>query len=227
VRFTGPAVRQLQASFAIDWGEATGALLTGDDFFPPPAYGGAPETGVVAGLLSSSATIGSTTAMRFFALAFAAARRTLDVAAGYFVPTDPMVRMLVGAARRGVEVRILTANHRSDVPPAWLAGRARYEELLAGGVRIWEYQPAMMHAKTLVADGHLAAVGAINLDNRSTALMDETSLLSLDAGVAAAVEAVFADSLSRAEEIRLETFSRRPVWERAAEAGIGLFSRLL
>jgi cardiolipin synthase A/B len=225
VRFTGPAVGQLQASFAIAWAEATGTLLADELLVSArPETAGPP---VLAGLLHTKPSIGSTAAMRFLALSLGAARERLWITNAYFAPTDPMVRLLVGAARRGVDVRILTANRRSDVMLAWLAGRARYEELCEAGVRIWEYEPAMMHAKTFVVDGRWSTVGALNMDNRSTALLDETTLAVLDREVGARLESIFREDLRFAREIELEQFRCRPVWERAAEGGANMMSRLL
>ena len=85
-----------------------------------------------------------------------------------------------GAARRGVDVRVLTANEHSDVKVMYYAARARYEELLDAGVRVYEYQPATMRAKTLVTDGIWCSVGSMSFDNRALALNDETTLVVHD-----------------------------------------------
>src|SRR5215207_883923 len=113
VRFEGPSVAQLQAAFASGWAEATGELITGDVFFPPQSFA---EVGTVAaGVLHSVPTIGSTAAERFLALSISAARRTLYISNSYFVPDDDFREMLVNAAKRGVDVRVLTAGDKSDV----------------------------------------------------------------------------------------------------------------
>lgn len=225
VRFTGPAVMQLQGTFASAWTEATGILLTGDLFFPPAAWA---STGTrVAGLLHSDAGIGSTSAARFLALSIAGARRTLYISNSYFIPDDDFVDLLRRADRRGVDVRILTAGPKTDVPLTRWAGRARYAELLEAGVRIWEYQPAMMHAKTLVADGLWSTVGGMNFDNRSLALNDESNLLVLDAEFGAELQRVFVADLRHAREIRLDRFRERPWTDRVREWGASLLSRLL
>src|SRR3712207_4246366 len=151
VRFEGPAVAQLQAAFAAAWAEARGELLTGDVFFPRETFR-SPAGGTRAGLLFTAPTSGSTPAERFLALSIAGARRTLYIANSYFVPDDDFRRLLIDAARRGVDVRVLTAGEKTDVKTTWYAGRARYEELLRAGVRIYEYAPTMMHAKSMVVD---------------------------------------------------------------------------
>jgi cardiolipin synthase len=225
VRFEGPAVAQLQAAFAAGWAEATGELLTGDLLFPTEPLVMADSA--IAALLYTTPAIGSTEAERFMALSIAGARLRLYITNSYFVPDDDFRRLLVFAARRGADVRVLTAGDSTDVKTTLYAGRARYEELLHGGVRIYEYQPTMMHAKTLVADGIWSAVGSLNFDNRSFALNNETDLLVLDARFGAAMEANFLDDLRYAKEIRLDAFRRRGWVERLLESGATLFSRLL
>ena len=234
-RFTGPAVMELQAAFAAAWVEATGELLVGDAFFPrdafhlrsPAADSASTARGIVAGLLFTSPTTGSTPAERFLALSIAGARRTLYVANSYFVPDDDFRRGLILAARRGVDVRILTVSDETDVRTTWFAGRARYESLLRGGVRIYEYQPTMMHAKTLVADGIWTSIGSMNFDNRSLAFNNESNLVAWDAGFGAVMTATFLDDLRHSREIQLAQFQRRPITERLIELSASILSRLL
>ena len=225
VRFTGPAVRQLQSAFSIGWAEATGTLLVGPRYYPPGdsvAAGGS-----LAGLLYAVPTQGSTQAERFLLLSILGARRTLYVTNSYFVPDDDQRRLLAAAARRGVDVRILTAGRHTDIPLARLAGRAHYASLLRSGVRIYEYQPSMVHAKTLVADGHWATVGTMNFDNRSAALNEESNLLMLDRALGARLDTIFLRDLRHARELRLEEFARRPWHEKVKERAATLLSRVL
>lgn len=224
VRFTGPAVAQLAGSFAASWAEATGVLLVADPASVTPAE----HSGVaLAGLVYTSPTTGSTPAERLLAISFAAARQRLYIANAYFVPDDDFRQMLIDAAARGVDVRVLLPSKDTDVPIVRLAARARYEELLAGGVRIWEYQPTMMHAKTLVADGLWSLVGTMNIDNRSLALNDEVTLAVLDAALGAEMESAFLTDLEFSREIRIAEFGRRGWWERTKERGATLLSRWL
>ena len=135
--------------------------------------------------------------------------------------------MIAAAARRGVDTRILTVSSETDVKSTWYAGRARYEELLSAGVRIYEYKPVMMHAKTLTVDGQWAAVGSMNADNRSLSLNEETVLMMLDAGAARTLEQQFIDDLEFASEIRLDEFSRRGAIDRFKESACYAFWRVL
>jgi cardiolipin synthase A/B len=225
VRFQGPAVMELQAAFAAAWAEATGELLTGSLFFPNSGF--QPVGPTHAGLLYTAPTTGSTPAERFLALTLSAARKRLYVTNSYFVPDDDFRRLLERAARRGVDVRVLTTSANTDVKTTWYAGRYHYEELLGRGVRIFEYQPTMLHSKTIVVDGLWGSIGSMNFDNRSLAFNDESNLVVLDSAVGAQMDSVFFDDLRYAKEIKLDEFRRRSVWSKMLEAGATLLSRLL
>ena len=225
VRFEGPAVMQLQAAFAAAWAEATGELLTGQLFFPNSGF--QPIGPTHAGLLFTSPTTGSTPAERFLALSISGARKTLYIANSYFVPDDDLRRMLVRAVKRGVDVRVLTVSKKTDVKTTWYAGRYRYEELLRAGVKLYEYQPTMLHSKTLVVDGMWSSVGSMNFDNRSMAFNNESNLVVLDTAFGARMDATFLDDLKFSMPITLEAFQRRSVWAKMLEAGASLLSRLL
>lgn len=225
VRFEGPAVMQLQAAFATAWAEATGELIAGSKFFP--ADGFVARGSVHAGLLHAQPTTGSTPAERFIALTIAGSRKTLYITNSYFVPDDDLRRLLKAAARRGVDVRILTANEKTDIKTTWYAGRYRYEELLSAGVRVYEYQPTMMHSKTIIADGVWGTIGSMNFDNRSMAFNNESNLVFLDATLGQEMDATFMADLAHAKEISLVEFRRRGRWERLLEGGAALLSRVL
>ena len=224
-RFEGPTVMQLQAAFMSAWAETTGELLTGDMFFPRAAFDSIGPA--IAGLLYSTPSLGSTDAERFLALSIASARKSLYITNSYFVPDDDFRRMLTDAAKRGVDVRVLTAGDMTDVKTTTWAARARYEELLKGGVRIYEYKPAMVHAKTFVIDGVWSSIGTLNFDNRSLALNNESNLVMLDTTLGNAMTAMYLSDLEHSVEIKLETFQRRPFTQRVLEFGANLFSRLL
>jgi cardiolipin synthase len=226
VRFTGPAVKQLQATFATGWAEATGELLTGNKLFPAKRND-ADGPSMRATLLHTAPTIGSTAAERLLALSITAARQTLYITNSYFVPDEDFVRLLGEAAGRGVDVRVLTPGKLNDVKSTWYAGRAQYEKLLGAGVRIFWYQPAMIHAKAFVVDGCWASIGTMNFDNRSLAFNDESNLLVLDDGFGASVKEMFLDDLTRSKEVLLEEFRRRPQKERFLEWSASRLTRVL
>ena len=222
VRFEGPAVRQLQAAFAAAWVEATGVLFTGRATLAPQ------EQGVTsAGLLYTAPTLGSTAAERFFALSISGARKRLYITNAYFAPDVNFVELLAATARRGVDVRILTAGARTDVNLVRLAGRASYDALLRAGVRIYEWQPTTLHAKTFVIDGEWLTIGSMNFDNRSMALNDEATLMVSDRTLGHQMEELFLEDLRYAQEITGEAFRRRSWFARVAESAANFFTRLL
>jgi cardiolipin synthase len=224
VRFTGPAVSDLQAALLAAWAEATGTLHAGPEFFPDCIVDSA---GAQAGLLYSPPGIGTTPAERMLALSVTGAERTLFIANAYFVPTPLMLSILENAERRSVDVRLLLPGPRTDVPSTRWAGRGYYGELLEAGVRIFEYERTMMHAKTLVADGAWAVVGSMNLDNRSTRLNDETALLVYDRAVATELDSLFLRDLGHSVEITLPAYQARPLWQRVLERAMRLAAPLL
>ena len=225
VRFTGPAVAQHQAIFVRGWAEAANDLLTGSTLFPLEHI--AQPGGVLAASVHCAPTVGSTASERLVALSITGAERSLYIANAYFLPDDDFRRLLIEAVARGVDVRILSTGPHTDTRWTRRASHARYEELLEGGVRIFEYQPSMMHAKAIVVDGVWSVVGTMNFDNRSFALNDESVVIAHDRRVAAELERLFLDDLRHAREVTLDVWRRRPLHHRMLERGATLASRLL
>ena len=222
VRFEGPAVRQLQAAFAAAWVEATGVMFTGRATLAPQENGA-----TAAGLLYTTPTLGSTTAERFLALSIAGARKTLYITNPYFAPDRNFIDLLIEAAGRGVDVRILTAGARTDVAIVRSAGRFWYDALLRAGVRVYEWRPSTLHAKTLVADGEWSAIGSMNFDNRSMVLNDESTLMVLDGALGEEMNRIFMEDLQHADAISLATFRQRSFVQRVMERGANLIMRVL
>jgi cardiolipin synthase len=222
IRFEGPAASQLLAAFAAAWAEATGELFSGRIAVTYE------EDGVeAAGLLATAPTLGSTAAERFLALSIAGAQEKLYITNAYFAPDRSFVALLVAAADRGVDVRVLVGGPRTDVRVARRAAHSRYDRLLVAGARVFEYQPSTLHAKTFVVDGYWTAVGTMNFDNRSLALNDECTLMVLDKEFGSQMEKMFLADLARSEEISLEVFRKRPQIARIAEWGANLITSLL
>ena len=207
VRFTVRRSSQLQATFAEGWVEATGRSADREKYFPQePAKEEPAET---AGLLDAQPTIGSTPAERFLALSIAGARHTLYITNSYFVPNHDFKQLLIEASKRGVDVRVLTVGPETDVKITRYAGRKQYDDLLEGGVRIFEFAPTMMHAKTLVADGVWCSIGTMNFDNRSMVFNNESNLNVLDPTTGASLDSVFLNDLRYSKEIKRAEFEKR------------------
>ena len=213
VRVEGPAVADLQGAFQENWSEATGETLAGDAFFPSPSAAGDARAAVVA----SSARYSTADVERMYAVALAAAGRTIDVANSYFLPDADTIHLLVAAAARGVRVRVLVPGKVNDVPATKTAGRSDFGRLLSGGVGIWEYEGTMFHPKLMVVDGRFSTIGTANFDVRSFRLNEEINLASDDPRLAAALEASYARDLGRARPYTLSAWRSRPLTQRIAE----------
>jgi cardiolipin synthase len=225
VRVTGPAVLGLQGAFAENWLEATGNVLVGPGYLPElqPVR----DDGALMQVVRSSAGVGDTNVEALYFLAIASAQRSLELTAAYFVPRPAFIEALCDAAERGVAVRILVPGSHIDKGFVRTAGRATYEELISCGVRIWEYCPTMLHAKTLVVDGAWSSVGSVNFDNRSFQLHDEVTLCVQSRSFAELLTDQFARDLEVSEEIEEERWKERGVLKKAGEHALRLARREL
>ena len=220
VRVTGAMARSVQTAFAELWAGSHGEILVGPAVYPPLPDDG---SGVKHVGLSSSPTDDQHPLRLFFALSFLAARHKLYIASSYFVP-DKFTRSFVAdQARAGVDVRVLVPGGNTDAGPIRQASHSYYEELLLAGVRIYEYQPTMMHAKYVVVDGRWSVVGSANMDIRSKELNSENVLGILDPGLARDLEASFMKDIAQAEEFHLETWRKRGPWAHVKERAAALF----
>jgi cardiolipin synthase len=146
------------------------------------------------------------------------ARRRLWISNSYFIPDPRLRKAVVDRARQGVDVRILVPGNHTDAIPVQLAGRSYYEELLEAGVRVYEFQPSMMHAKTLVADDAWSIIGSANMDERSMELNEENVVGIADEGLARSIAEGLEADFARSREVSLEEWRRRPPWQRGLEA---------
>jgi len=212
VEVEGPAVRQLQGAFVESWRETTGNVLGGEIYFPALAPAGGSDAQVV----KSSPMSGSFDAYLFYLMSIEAAKKSIYITNPYFLPGDRLTEALIAAASRGVRVVLLTPGV-IDWQVVYRASRSGFGPLLLGGIKIYEYQPALMHAKTMVIDGMLATVGSTNLDNRSFALNEEIDLVVRDAGVARQLETSFAEDLKHSTEVTYEAWQSRSLSEKILE----------
>jgi cardiolipin synthase A/B len=214
IRFTGPVVRQNQHLFAIDWmtesGEDIGHLLT-----EPLA---APEPGFAAQVIASGPTAYPAAAPEMFASLMFNARRELIVTTPYYVPVDSLQAALRAAANRGVDTTIIFPARNDDFAVK-AASQSYYEDLLRAGVKIFEYHPGLLHAKTVTVDGEITLIGSANMDRRSFDLNYENNILLCDAAMTAAVRdrqmSYLADSRPVTQETVLNWSWRTRLWNNA------------
>jgi len=209
VRLDGPLAKQAAALFEAFWcGDRRWTPVVGED---------------TPGVLLPSNTRRCRTALRcLYDQAFGDAQRQAFITTPYFVPDRKLQDRLVATAGRGVDVRLLVP-HKSDVPVAQWAGRAAYQKLLRGGVRIFEYLPRVLHAKTIVTDGAWAVVGTANFDYRSLFLNYELTLVSRDTALCARLQRQFMADLDESREVRLGRASAP--WPERLANGIGWLAR--
>lgn len=212
VRLEGPIVAKLQGAFQQHWVRATGETISGASEFPP-----LPPTGKLRMQLVASHSFSVSPISLVQAVAFASAEKTIFITNAYCAPSHNQVELLTAAAARGVDVRILLPGHHNDQPMTKSAGRGAYGELLKGGVKIFEYEPTMIHTKSIVVDGLFSVFGSSNFDSRSAQINEELDITIYDEGFGAEMEAVFQKDLQRSKPYRLEDFEKRSAWERFSE----------
>ena len=222
-RVEGPAVESMQQVFLEDWHYAASEVVDGKAYFPPvPELPGSALVQVV-----SSGPDADFKAVRetYFA-AITKAKDKLWIASPYFVPDAGIRDALALAARSGVDVRLLGL-FRPDKWLPFLAARFYWTDMLAAGVKVYQYTPGMMHSKYMLVDGEWASVGSANLDNRSLFLNYELNCLLYDPAAVAELEAEFQKDLDASVRLDKDVFSTRPWAGRMAENAARLFSPVL
>jgi cardiolipin synthase len=213
LRIEGPAIAALQGVFAENWLECSGEILSGEQNFPL-TQGDAGDTRMM--VVKSSPADRVTTARMLFHTFIACARTRLYACTPYFVPDRTMLQALEDAADRGVDVRLLTPGKHADQEVLHINSRRWFGELLKAGVRIFEYEPAMIHQKLLLVDDAWAVMGTTNLDNRSFELNDEINVAIANGDVVRQLERVFACDVDQSRELTYEEWANRPMIEKAA-----------
>jgi cardiolipin synthase len=230
VMLAGPVVAQLQEVFADDWYFATGENLAAREFFAPTqeraelpkAIWSEAACAIVAG---GPDTRFSPTHDSLF-IAVTRARRRILITTPYLIPGPAMLAALRAAAFRGVDVQLLVPR-MSDVPFTYLAGRSYYPDLLAGGVRIFEYLGGALHSKLWLFDDDLSVVGSANLDTRSFRMNFEISCWILARSVTERLVARFAEERSASEEVTVQSVENAGRVQQLKVAIVNLLGPLL
>ncbi len=212
-KIEGPVVAQMQAAFNDNWIKTTGEVLNGVGYFPQIA----PVGEMDAHMFVASPSGGSESMHLMYLMAIAAAERSIDLQAAYFVPDELIIKALITARQRGVRVRVTVPGKHIDSETVRLASKAHWGELLLAGVEIYEYQPTMMHNKLLIVDGIMSSVGSTNFDVRSFRLNDEASLNVYDAAFAAQMTEVFEADLKPTIKYTHAMWKQRPLKEKMIE----------
>jgi cardiolipin synthase len=227
VRIEGPAVAAFQRLFFESWEKGFEPIPPSPAYWPELARRGdmlvravthqgndVHET-VVEGITKPKKTSRHAIYASYLA-AITRARKRIWVTQAYFIPNEEFLDALTGAARRGVDVRLLVPS-TSDIALMVHASRFHYAPLLEAGAHIYEYAGPMLHAKTAVVDGAWATVGSSNLDFRSFIHNDEANAIVMGASFAIEMERMFLDDLGDAREITRADWEQRPWRERARQ----------
>ena len=213
-RLEGPAVDGLRSAFLDNWVETDPVLFdeTIDRFPEQPK----PGESIVQCVRGASETGWSDISTLFNTL-LQLAKERVRLTTAYFVPDSDLMDRLCAAAHRGVRVEILLPGPFIDKRFVQLSGEADYEALLSAGVKIWHYQPTMLHAKVMTVDGLVANVGSANLNNRSMALDEEINVVVIDPAVVQTLDEHFEEDRSRSIAIEPGRWEHRSIAQRVAE----------
>ena len=223
-RIEGPAVAALQSTFAENWLESCDEILVGTDYFPQPeSTGGSAKALVVS---STPSVGGSTRARVLFQLLIAAAQKRICITTPYFLPDISLRKALARAASEGgVDVRLVVPGKKSDHFQTRHSSHRFFGQLLKAGAQVFEYQPAMIHAKVLIVDGQWSVVGSTNFDSRSFRINDEVNVAVFDSSVAARLEQDFARDVANSKAISYEQWRQRSLLQRLDETMAMVFER--
>ena len=214
VQIEGPAVSEFRKLFLDTWRRQKGpAPPDADDV---PVHNERPDRNDLVRIVGSTPGDGNQLTYLMYLAAFVYARNAIHLTSAYFVPDRQTIEALTGAARRGVDVKIILPG-ATDIPITRHAGRYHYTRLLEAGVKLYEHQSAVLHAKTAVIDGVWSTVGSTNMDTWSFVRNDEVNTVILSREFAKQMEDMFAQDLSDSREIRLEEWDTRPLLPRIRE----------
>jgi cardiolipin synthase len=211
IKIEGPAVAPLQWSFIDLWVRQEGGELPQAEYFPTLTSAGDKIVRVLASDPAHESDI-----YKALVVAISEAKKSIHITSAYFVPDHQIVDALIAAAKRGVDVRLVLPGV-SDHSLIRYAGQGFYDQLLEGGVRIFELQIAVLHAKTAVIDGAWSTIGSANIDRRSFIHNYELNVVVVDPAFGAAMESAFNEDLRDSKEVTLERWRHRPWSDRFKE----------
>ncbi|GAA2952175.1 MULTISPECIES: phospholipase D-like domain-containing protein [Streptomycetaceae] len=216
VQVRGPAVDGLAAAFAQNWAECHDELFTDRDRFVELR----PQGDAIVQVVRGSASFGWQDMQTLLRVVMESAQERVRLTTAYFAPDTYFIELLCATAGRGVTVEILLPGPYTDKRVCQLAGQHHYEDLIACGVKIYEYQPTMMHTKSLTVDRVASLIGSTNFNRRSLDHDEEVMLAVLDPEFTAVLDGHFEEDLTRSELIEGGRWKRRSPVQRAREAAV-------
>ena len=223
IRIMGPAVSELQTSFLTDWKFTKGDTPDLGLMYPYNA----PCGNTLMQIITGGPMDKWNAMMQAYMTAIVSARSYAYLQSPYFIPPEPIMKVLQNAALSGVDVRVMIP-YRGDkgvLPP--LASRSYIKEALNAGIRMYLYRKGYMHAKTLVIDDSLVTIGSTNLDFRGFEQDFEINAFMYDENLARQQRDIFLEDLKDAELIDPLEWDKRPLLDKAKESAARIFSQVL
>lgn len=225
VRMEGPVSTTLGIVYAFDW-----EMETGQRVLPPPPDSNImpfeQANGHTTQIIASGPGFPDELIQQSLMTAMFSARKQLIMTTPYFVPSDDLLHAICTAAMRGVDVSIIMPRQNDSFLVRW-ASRSFYSELLAAGVKIYQFEDGLLHTKSVLVDGELSLVGSVNLDMRSLWLNFEITVVIDDKSFGSDPTLVQYDYIARSTRLEIEEWEQRPFWNRVVERICYFFSPLL
>ncbi len=222
LRVQGPIIESMMYSFAMDWN-----FLRPDEEVKPLEVFKCKERGDIDMQLVTSGPLDTwNNLVLCFQQAIASARKRIYIQTPYFLPTDALLKSLQGAALSGVDVRIMIPE-KTDSILLGFGSRSYIADCMKAGVKIYQYQPGMLHAKTMIVDDDFVTTGSVNFDFRSFENNFEANLLIYSESVNRQMRDIFFEDIKFSRKLTLSQWRKRPASEKTMEALVRLFSPLL
>ncbi len=223
LRITGPAVSELQTSFLVDWKFSSRKKVDLESMYPyNPPCGDSLMQIVTGGAMDKWNNI-----MQGYMKVISRSSKYIYIQSPYFIPPEPIMKVLQNAALSGVDVRIMMP-YRGDrgILPPW-ASRSYIQEALEAGIKVYLYRKGYMHAKTLVCDDDFVTIGSTNIDSRGFELDFEINAFIYDEKLAKEQKNIFLADQEDSELLNLEEWKKRPIRDKIRESFARIFSPLL
>lgn len=213
---TGEMAQSLQSAFAQLWAGTNGEILIGQTFYPLTQPSTKTSSNRYVSVISSPASDTEPLGKMIW-LSIRCAQKKVCITNSYLVPDQYIFKALIERAEAGVDVSILIPNNSTDAKAIRHATHYHYNTLMQAGIKIYEYQPTMMHSKILSIDSKWSIIGSANMDLRSVALNEENVIGILDVKFGKKLDHMFADDLSKSKQINQDKWEKRNIFKRFLE----------
>jgi cardiolipin synthase len=225
IRFTGPAVAELEKWFSSRWYSARGENLMIPKYLPTPDAA-VPDDALMLQIVAHGVEDPWESARRTHCIAISGAEKRVWMQSPYFIPDPGTYDAMINAALGGVEVKFMMTGW-PDHPYAFRAAETYWPKLIEAGGHVYLYKAGFFHAKTLTVDSRACAIGTMNMDIRSLRLHKEMMAWVYDEGITAQHDAIFERDLEQCEEVTAEYFEGFNAMHRFANSGYRMISNIM